>query len=151
VVDIHHKPHRLTSLSRCHVRCIRFNTNQDRNSVGDSNLFGAKGLRVCCLWRTGQCPVHQARTQTNQPLSGIQWACSAIIHRTVQCALDMSGEPPEQRLLRVNGRLQKCTVMNSARQKSEVTGHVRCGTGLSSAATGQGFQQSTSSKPQWVR
>jgi hypothetical protein len=31
----------------------------------------------------------------------------------------MSDEPAEQRSLRVNGRLQKWTVMNSARQKSE--------------------------------
>jgi hypothetical protein len=31
----------------------------------------------------------------------------------------MSGEPAEQRLLRINDRLQKCIVMNNAQQKSE--------------------------------
>jgi hypothetical protein len=55
----------------------------------------------------------------NQPLSGIHQARSAIIHRNVRCAPDMSGEPSEQRSLRVNGRLQKGTMMNSATQKSE--------------------------------
>jgi hypothetical protein len=52
-----------------------------------------------------------------------------------------------------NGRLQK---VNSCEQcaaelraeKSEHTGRVRCGTGLSGATTGQGFQRSTRSKPQ---
>jgi hypothetical protein len=75
-------------------------------------------------------------------------ACSAIIHRTVRCAPDMSGEPAEQRLTGANGRLQKCTVMNSAAQKSEVTEHVRCATGLSGAAKGQRVPTVNSSKPQ---
>jgi hypothetical protein len=35
---------------------------------------------------TGQCPVHQAVQQMNQPLSGIPEAHSAIIHRIVRCA-----------------------------------------------------------------
>jgi hypothetical protein len=46
-------------------------------------------------------------------------ALSAIIHRTVRCAPDMSGEPAEQRSLHANGRLQKGTVMNSTAQKLE--------------------------------
>jgi hypothetical protein len=37
---------------------------------------------------------------------------------------------------------------NNALQKSERIGHVRCGTGLSGATTGQGFLWSTRSKPQ---
>jgi hypothetical protein len=48
-------------------------------------------MRVWCLWRTGHCPVHQASERTNMPLSGILWAPSAIIHRTIRCA------PPGQR------------------------------------------------------
>jgi hypothetical protein len=28
---------------------MRINTNQERNSVEDTNKIGAKGLRVCCL------------------------------------------------------------------------------------------------------
>jgi hypothetical protein len=47
-------------------------------------------------WRTEQCPVHQAEHQANMPLSGFSGALSAIIHRTVRCAQDMSGEPTEQ-------------------------------------------------------
>jgi hypothetical protein len=78
-------------------RCIRFNTNQEINSVGDSNKFGAKDMRVCCLWRTGQCPVHQAELHSNSSLSGISQECSAIIHQTVRCAPNMSSEPVEQR------------------------------------------------------
>jgi hypothetical protein len=109
----------LVCLDVIYLRCLRFNINQERNSVGDTNNFGAKDLRVCCLWRTGQCPTHQAHAQANRPLSGFCRAWSAIIHRTVRCAPDMSGEPAEQRSPRVNGRLQKCPVMNSARQKSE--------------------------------
>jgi hypothetical protein len=93
---------------------------------------------VCCqVAHRTLSGVHQAQAQMNQPLLGIRQARSTIIHQTVRCAPDMSGEPVEQWLLRVNGRLQKGTVMNSAVQKSEVTGHVRCGTGLSGAATGQ--------------
>jgi hypothetical protein len=63
--------------------------------------------------------VHQALDQTNMPLSGILLAQSVIIHRTVRCAPDMSGEPAEQLLTGANSRLQKGTMMNSAVQKSE--------------------------------
>jgi hypothetical protein len=64
----------------------------------------------------------------------------------------MFGEPTEQRLPSANGRLPK---VNSGEQcaaelraeKSEHTGHVRCGTGLSGAATGQRFQRSTTPNP----
>jgi hypothetical protein len=63
----------------------------------------------------------------------------------------MSSVPAEQRSLRINGRLQKGRVMNSAAQKLEVTGHVRCGTGLSGAAKGQRVPTVNSSKPQQAR
>jgi hypothetical protein len=65
----------------------------------------------------------------------------------------LSGEPAEQRLL---ARQRSTAQMNSTEQcraevraqKSEATGHVRCATGLSDAATGQQLQWSTSSKSQ---
>jgi hypothetical protein len=65
----------------------------------------------------------------------------------------MSGEPMEQRLPGANGRLPKVNsdeqcVAELRAEKSERTGHVQCGTGLSGATTGQGFQRSTRSKPQ---
>jgi hypothetical protein len=52
-------------------------------------------------------------------------APSAIIHRTVQCATGLSGEPAEQRLSSANGRL--CKVLQYATvsrriQSSEVRG-----------------------------
>jgi hypothetical protein len=48
-----------------------------------------------------------AMFRSNQPLSGFFWVRSAIIHRTVRCAPDMSGEPTEQWLPGANDRLQK--------------------------------------------
>jgi hypothetical protein len=44
----------------------------------------------------------------NQPLSGLWQVRSAIKHWTIWCATGLSDEPAEQRLARVNGRLQKC-------------------------------------------
>jgi hypothetical protein len=85
-----------------------FNTNQEINSVEDSNLFGA---RLESVLKNGTsdsvCLVHQTQAQANRPLLGFCQAHSAIIHRTVRCAPKMSGEPVEQRSLDVNGRLQK--------------------------------------------
>jgi hypothetical protein len=108
-------------------------------------IFGAKDLRVCCQWRTGQCPVHQAEFHSNNSLSGFFWTCSAIIHRTVRCAPDMSGEPTEQWLPGANGRLQKRTVVNSVRQKSKRRSHrtIWC-------IYRTRFQWSSRSKPQWA-
>jgi hypothetical protein len=72
-------------------------------------------LKVCCQWRTGQCPVHQAEQHSNNSLSGISKPRSAIIHRIVRCAPDMYGEPTE------NGSLAPTVdcKMNGARQSSE--------------------------------
>jgi hypothetical protein len=61
----------------------------------------------------------------------------------------MSGEPTEQRLPGANGRLPK---VNSGEQcaaelRAEKSVHVWCGTGLSDATTGQGFQWSTAPNP----
>jgi hypothetical protein len=61
-----------------YYRCIRFNTNQEKNQVRDTILFEQKGLSVLkigapdCLvcHRT----VHQDRTDVNQPLSRIPGA-----------------------------------------------------------------------------
>jgi hypothetical protein len=60
--------------------------------------IGAKDLERADIWGTGHCPVRQARHPANQPLSGFFWARSTIIHRTVRCATELSGEPAEQRL-----------------------------------------------------
>jgi hypothetical protein len=68
----------------------------------------------------------------------------------------MSGEPTEQRLPGANGRLPKVTngeqcAAKLRAEKSGHTGHVRCGTGLSGAATGQRVPTVDSSKPQRAR
>jgi hypothetical protein len=81
--------------------------------------------------------VHHARTHSNQPLSGIQQARFAIIHRTVRCGTGLSDEPAEQW---VPARQQSTAHMNSAEQcRAEVRGRgtVWCGTGLSGAAKRQ--------------
>jgi hypothetical protein len=149
VVDVHHKPRGLTSLSRCHLSQVHKVQHKPRKKFSwGLKLIWSKTWECAAKWRTGQCSVHLAYDQVNRPLSGFFWGRSAIIHRTVRCAPDMSDEPTEQRLSGANGRLQKWTFVNSAQQKSECTGHVRCGTGLSGVATGQGFQRSTRSKPQ---
>ena len=49
---------------------------------------------------------------------GFSRRTSAIIHRTVRCATELSGAPAEQRLSARNGRLWK---VNSANQMSEQT------------------------------
>jgi hypothetical protein len=148
VVDVQHKPLGLTSLlDIIYLRCIRFNTNQERNSVGDTIENWSKTWECAAKWRTGHCLVHQALDQTNRPLSGILWAHFAIIHRTVRCAPGMSGEPAEQRLTGTNGRLQKGTMMNSAAQKSEVIRHVRCGTGCPVQQKVKRFQRSIAPNP----
>jgi hypothetical protein len=62
---------------------------------------------------TGQCPVHH-RTVSSVPGAvqselftfGFLRRRSAINHRTVRCAIGLSGELAEQRLQR-NGRLQR--------------------------------------------
>jgi hypothetical protein len=67
------------------------------------------------------------RAALNQPLSDFSGARSPIIHRTVRCAPDMSGEPTEQRLTSANGRLPKVNsdeqcVTDFKAEKSERTG-----------------------------
>ena len=87
-------------------------------------------LECAEIWRIGQCPVctgqclvHQARAQSNQPLSGIPGTPSAIIHRTVRCATGLSGEPAEQR-----------STLQSKQCKSDVRAAGQRGTGLSGVA-----------------
>jgi hypothetical protein len=113
-------------------------------------------MRVCCQVAHRTLSDALGPRATNQTLSGIQWARSAIIHRTVRCAPDMSGEPVEQRLL---ARQRSTAKVNSDEQchaevrasKSEVTGHVWCATGPSGAAKGQRIPTINSSKLQQAR
>ena len=63
----------------------------------------------------------QAKAPTNWPLLGFSKSHTAIIHRTVRCALNMSGEPTKQRPTAPNGRM-RCQMNNEqcASQKSEL-------------------------------
>jgi hypothetical protein len=69
--------------------------------------------RAVLVWRTrlsGAPPDSVRCTRENQiKLANLEnlGGHSAIIHRTVRCSTELSGVPAEQRLLRVNGHLQK--------------------------------------------
>jgi hypothetical protein len=78
------------------VRCTR-ELQAELFTVGKSQRrFTIIHRTVRCT--TGQCPVPQGRATLNSQASGIR---SAKIHRTVRCNTRLSGEPAEQRLLRV--------------------------------------------------
>jgi hypothetical protein len=120
------------------------------------NKVWSKDFKWCCQRRTGQCPVctghcpvPQAEHHSNMPLSGFFMGRSAIIHRTVRYAPDMSGEPTEQQSVRatVDCKSEQCTDRSQSR-KSKRTGHVRCATGLSGATTRQRTSMVNRSKPQ---
>ena len=109
--------------------------------------FGKSQRRSAIIHRTvrcttGQCPVLQRRATLNSPASEIR---SAIIHRTCPVHTGLSGEPAEQRLLRVNGRLQriKCAPARAEEQSTrewhtgQSTGLVRCTTGQPGGPTSQ--------------
>jgi hypothetical protein len=74
--------------------------------------------------------MHQTRAESNQPLSGISAAPYAIIHRTVRCGTELSGEPAEQQLHAwqrssdMMNSYDQCrgTAAEARAQKSEVTG-----------------------------
>jgi hypothetical protein len=106
-------------------------------------------MRVCCQWRTGQCLVHQAEHQANSHSRVFLMTRSAIIHRTVRCAPDMFGEPTEQRSLcaTVDCKSKQWSEQCAAEVRAEKS---KCGTGLSSAATGWRLPTVDRSKPQWA-
>jgi hypothetical protein len=148
VVDIHHKPHGLTSLSRCHLSQVHKVQHKSRKKFSwGHNQIWSKGLRVC--WNLAHQTLSGAPgpTESNKPHSGIPGAPFAIIHRTVRYATGLSGERAEQRL----PMSQRSTAqMNSGEQcRAKVRGHwtVWCGTGLSGAAKRQRATTVDSSKP----
>jgi hypothetical protein len=85
-------------------RCIRFNTNQERNQLGvkihleqmDLSVLknGAPDCLVCHRTVSGAPGPYRCEPAT----LGKMEARSAIIHRTVRCATGLSGELVEQRL-----------------------------------------------------
>jgi hypothetical protein len=101
--------------------------------------FGKIHRRSAIIHRTARCTPDSVRCPReerlwNSPASGI---CSAIIHRTCPVYTGLSGEPVEQRLLRVNGHLQ-AHLMRARAHRSQArarwhtghsTVHVRCATG----------------------
>jgi hypothetical protein len=150
VVDVHHKPRGLTSLSKYHLSHVhKVQHKTGKKFSWEHKQIWSRGLESVLPLAHRIVQVNLARTQANMPLSGFYRARSAIIHRTVWCAPDMSGETAEQRSLRVNGRLQKWIVMNSAQEKLEQQS--QRSPEMSGVAPGcpvQRLQRSSRSKPQ---
>jgi hypothetical protein len=153
VVDVHHKPCGLTSLPRCHLSQVHKVQHKPRNKLSwVLNNIWSKGLESVLPVAHRTVSDAPSRAALNSSLSGFFRTRSAIIHWTVRCAPDMSGEPTEQRLSSANGRLPK---VNSDEQcatelraeKTKRTGHVRCGTRLSGATTGQGSNGQVAPNP----
>jgi hypothetical protein len=92
----------------------------------------------------GQCPVHQDRIGSKQPLSGFHRR-SAIIHRTVRCAIRLSGEPASNDYLRAMVNCKSTDEVNSA--AAEVRAAKLEGTGLSGAARRQSSNDRLRSEP----
>jgi hypothetical protein len=124
-----------------------------------SNKESKRQLKCALVWRTGLSgvPPDSVRCTRNPDAElatfGKLGGRSAIIHRTVRCSTGqcpvahrtVSGVPAEQRLLRVNGRLQTHSMRHSARQSQssarrhtgQSTGRVRCTTGQAEGPTCQ--------------
>jgi hypothetical protein len=140
VVDVQHKPHGLTSLSRCHFAQVHKVQHKPRKEIqlgSQSNL--EQDWECAAKWCTGHFPVHQARYPANQPLSGFFWARSTIIHRIVRCATGLFGESAEQRL---PARQRSTAQMNSGDQcRVEVRVQMSEVTGLSGVAPDCPVQQ----------
>jgi hypothetical protein len=111
-----------------YLSCIGFNTNQERIQLGDTIYLEQKWLECADFWRTGHCPVHQARTIPNQPLSGF---LSSLRYNSPDYLVSQRSNDS----LRANGRLPRWTV-HVRSQSVEVIGHrtVRWSTGLSGVA-----------------
>jgi hypothetical protein len=121
--------------------CIRFNTNQEKNQVRGTILLEHKDLSVLKIGAP-DCPVcHRTVSGAPGPYNsesatlGNFRVRSAIIHRTVQCATGLSGEPRSNGSVRANGQFYQ---VNSATQyHAEVRAAKSEGTGLSGAARRQ--------------
>jgi hypothetical protein len=102
-----------------YLRCIRFNINQEKIQVGDSNLFGASlesvlknsvSDSVRCTRPLFGAPGHPANEQATLGNS-----LDVLRYNSLDCPVSQRSNDS----LRANGRLQKSTVANSASQKSE--------------------------------
>jgi hypothetical protein len=103
-----------------------------------SNKRSKRQPKCALVWRTGLSGVPPDSVRcTREPDSklltfGNSGSRSAIIHRTVRCSTGLSGVPVEQRLLRVNGRLQRTlNALQCAAVHAEVRAHARRRTGQS--------------------
>jgi hypothetical protein len=78
-----------------YLRCIRFNTNQERNSVRDSIKIGAKNLSVLEFGAPDTVRCAPGPYNSKPATLRNSRAASAIIHQTVRCATGLSSEPAE--------------------------------------------------------
>jgi hypothetical protein len=81
------------------------------------------------------CPVHQRTPTSKSSLSGISRGHSAIIHRTVRCAPDMSGAPRKGGL-----RNSPASGFNSSRS-AIIHRTVRCIYGATATSGANGYLQ----------
>jgi hypothetical protein len=139
VIDVHHKPHGLTSLLSYHLSQVHKVQHKPKKKLGwGINKVWSKDLEWCCQWRTGHCPVPQAEHHSNRPLFGFSKGRSAIIHRTCLVSQRSNGNLRQ----RSTAKGVQCAVRSQSR-KSERTG-------LSGAATGQRTPTINHSKPPMI-
>jgi hypothetical protein len=104
-------------------KCIRFNTNQERNPVRDTIKNGAKTW-VCWKMVHQTLSMRQPGTPSNQPLSGNPRAASAIIHQTIRWASGATTLYANGRLCQMNSVEQYTTEVRAAKSEGHRT--VRC-------------------------
>jgi hypothetical protein len=86
VVDVHHKLRGLTSLSIYHLSQVHNVQHKPRKkfSWGHKQIW-SKTWECAAKWRTGHCPVHQARTQ-NEPAT-LGNSMSALRYNSPDCSV----------------------------------------------------------------
>jgi hypothetical protein len=127
-----------------YYRCIRFNTNQERNQLGTQFYWSKKNLSV--LKNGAPDSVWCTRPYNSKPATlGNSRARFAIIHRTVRCISGATTLCTNDRLCQVNSAAQCRAEVRAAKLEGHQT--VRCGIRRSGAARRQRLQRSTSSEP----
>jgi hypothetical protein len=123
VVDVHHKLHGLTSLPRYHLSQVHKVQHKPRKKLSwRLNNIWSKGLKSVLPVAHRIVSGAPGRVTLKQLVFGFLQG-SAIIHRTVRIAPDMSGEPTSNDYLAPTIVYPKWIVMNSARQSSKYRSH----------------------------
>jgi hypothetical protein len=150
VVDVQRKPLGLTSLlDIIYLRCIRFDTNQERNSVGDTIENWSKTWECAAKWCTGLSGAPGPRPNKQTTLGN---SLSALRYNSPDCPV-CTGHVRWASGATANWRQRSTAKGNNDEQcRAEVRGHQTCSVWhrLSGAAKGQTVPTVNSSKPQRV-